>query len=95
MSSKGRSIVCAAWRYLLAGVCAALAATVMGCVDKRVNHANYERIQIGMPMEEVEQILGQPESRHHDDYYYEGEYGKIKIECKKDRVDQKGWKDKH
>ena len=88
MISKWRSILCAAGAGLLLMALA-------GCVDKRVTFDNYERIQVGMPLEDVEAIVGKPASRHHHDYYYEGQYGNIKIEAKQDRVHEKHWKDKH
>jgi hypothetical protein len=70
-------------------------AVALGCANKRVTYENYERITKDMPMEEVEAILGSPSRRHHDDYYYEGKYGTIKIEVEKGRVEEKKWKERH
>ena len=67
---------------------------VVGCTNDRVTTENYDRIHKGMPMEEVEAILGDPSRHHKDDYYYEGKYGVIKIEVERGRVDEKHWKDK-
>ena len=94
MISRYRQVISTASRYLLAGAGAILLAITAGCVDKRVTYDNYERIQVGMPMEEVEQVLGQPASHHGHDYYYEGEYGRVKVEAKKDRVHERKWEDK-
>ena len=94
MRSRMSDFVSSAGRYLLAGGGAVLLAVLAGCVDKRVNFENYERIQVGMPMEEVEDVVGKPARRHGHDYYYEGQYGWIKVEAKKDRVHEKKWEDK-
>ena len=67
---------------------------LVSCANERVTYANYERLAKGMAMEEVEAVLGKPSRRHHHDYYYEGKYGTIKIEVKKDSVHEKSWKDK-
>ena len=94
MISLHKPFVSAAGRYLLTCAAALLLAAMAGCVDKRVTYDNYERIQVGMPMEEVEQVLGKPARHHGHDYYYEGEYGWVKVEAKKDRVHERKWEDK-
>ena len=82
-------------RYLGTGLVVLVLAVVLGCANKLVNFESYERITKDMPMEEVEAILGKPSRRHHHDYYYEGQYGTIKIEAEKGRVDEKKWKERH
>lgn len=95
MIQQGKRLIRAASRYLIAGAGAVLLAMACGCVDKRVNFDSYSRIQVGMPMEEVVKMVGDPAKRDHEHYYFEGEYGSIKIKEKQGRVDEKDWKDKH
>ena len=90
--SKGRRRI--AGLCLVAVLGALLIAAVGGCANARVTRENYGRIEEGMSMEAVEDILGKPSRRHGRDYYYKGKYGTVKIEAKKGTVDEKKWKDK-
>ncbi len=95
----GRILSALSWSAVC--LAAAILIALAGCANKRVTWENYERIREGMPMEEVERILGKPSRRRGEDYYYKGEYGSIKIEVEKGRgasyqrrVDDKEWKEK-
>lgn len=91
---QSRNIVRRVLRYLVGCASALLLSLALGCVNERVTRDNYERIQIGMPMEQVEDVLGKPSRQHEHDCYYEGRYGTIKIEVKRDSVHEKSWKRK-
>ena len=94
MIQEGKRLIRAASRYLIAGAVVILLAMASGCVDKRVNFDSYSRIRVGMPMEEVAKIVGDPAKHDHDHYYFEGEYGWIKVKEKQGRVDEKDWEHK-
>ncbi|NOZ19972.1 MAG: outer membrane protein assembly factor BamE [Planctomycetes bacterium] len=64
-----------------------------GCANPNVTRENYEKIHKGMPMEQVEAILGNPSWRHKDKCYYKGKYGRIKIEVEDGCVDDIDWDD--
>lgn len=65
-----------------------------GCENRYVNDYNYERIVVGMPMEQVEDLVGKPSRHVGDEFFYEGEYAVIKIKAKQDRVESKAWEKK-
>jgi hypothetical protein len=76
-------------------LCALLLSLAVGCDEnERVTRENYEKIHEGMPMEQVEGILGKPNRHHRDDFFYKGEYGTIKIEVEKGAVEEKHWEHK-
>jgi hypothetical protein len=95
MNKKLNGVFHRVWLSVGMALGAGLLALVMGCVNERVTRSAYEQIHEGMPMEEVEGILGKPSRQHHHDFYYEGQYGTIKIEAKKDSVHEIKWQDKH
>ncbi|MEW6360302.1 MAG: outer membrane protein assembly factor BamE [Planctomycetota bacterium] len=75
--------------FAVGGLCLGLGS----CTNPNVTRENYAKIHEGMPMEQVEQILGSPSRKHKDKYYYNGKYGRIEIEVEKGCVDDVEWED--
>jgi hypothetical protein len=42
-------------------------------------------------MEQGQDLIGKPSHREGDEFYYEGEYGTIRIKANNDRVETKEW----
>ena len=80
--------------YTLAGACAIYILSLAGCENRYVNQYDYERIAPGMPMEQVQDLIGKPSRREGDEFCYEGEYGTIRIKANNDRVETKEWVNK-
>lgn len=88
---------CVRW-FLVVGACALFVLSFVGCEttgNRYVNQYDYERITVGMPMEQVRDLVGNPSRHEGDEFYYEGKYGDIKIKSKGGRVEAKEWVDKH
>ena len=80
--------------YIVAGACVICILSLTGCENRYVNQYDYERITVGMPMEQVQDLVGKPSHREGDEFVYEGKYGDIKIKAKDDRVENKEWVNK-
>ena len=80
--------------YSVAGACLICVFVSAGCENRYVNQYDYERIAPGMPMEQVQDLVGKPSRREGDEFYYEGEYGTIKVKANNDRVETKEWVNK-
>lgn len=84
--------------FLVVGACTLCVLSFVGCEstgNRYVNQYNYERITAGMPMEQVRDLVGKPSRHEGDEFYYEGQYGDIKIKSKGGCVEAKEWVDKH
>jgi hypothetical protein len=80
-------------RRLVAGAFLGAALMLVGCHNENVTTENFRRLYEGMPMEEVEAILGEPSKKDGDDFYYKGKYFIIVVEVGEDGavedIDQK------